>query len=104
MLLAHIHILLASATTLSPGGTPVTLPGSSLLRGLATDVMGVIAIVCVLGLLGSAGAMSIGHHSSNGRLADKGRTGVIWSIIGAVVCGGAWAIISFAFAAGGKIH
>ena len=104
MLLAHFHILLASATTLSPGGTPVTLPGTSLLRGLVTDVMGIGAVLCVLGLLISAGAMSIGHHSSNSRMADRGRSGVVWSVVGAVICGGAWAIISFAFAAGGKIH
>jgi hypothetical protein len=97
-------IILASATsTLSPGGPKLTLPGVSLLRSVATDGTGAVAVLAVIGCLISAAAMSIGHHSSNGRLADKGRTGLIASILAGVVAGGAWAIIAFAVSAGGKV-
>ena len=101
----HLTIVLASATsTLAPGGTPVALPGSSLLRGIATAGTGVVAVLAVLGMLISAAMMAVGHHSSNGRLADRGRTGLIASILAGVVSGGVWAIISFAVSAGGHIH
>ena len=106
MTLAHIHplVLAAATSTLGPGGTHIALPGATLLRGVATAGTGVVAVLAVLGLLISAAMMAIGHHSSNGRLADRGRTGLIASILAGVVSGGVWAIISFAVSAGGQIH
>ena len=96
MVLTHLHTLLASATsTLSPGGTPITLPGMSLLRALANDAAVVGAIIIVLIALGSRGMMAIGHRSGNGRLADRSRRVFIASIIVGIVAGSAWTFISF---------
>ena len=105
MILASIHhIILAAAPTVGPGGTPIALPGATLLSGLATAAVGVVAVLAVIGMLISAATMAIGHHSSNGRLADRGRTGLIASILAGVVAGGVWAIINFAISAGSHIH
>ncbi len=83
---------------------PLHIPGTSLIQSLASGAVTIVLAICVLGLLISAAMMAVGHHSSNGRLADRGRTGVIASIIGAVVAGAAFALITFAFASGGQIH
>jgi hypothetical protein len=72
----------------------------SLIDGLAYLVIG----LAVLGLLVSAGALAFGTHSSNGRLADRGKTGLLISVVAAIVAGAAAAIINFAVSTGGKIH
>lgn len=99
------HLIIeAASSTLGPGGTSVSLPGTSLLQGIATAAVIVVEIVAVLALLISAAAMALGHHINNSRVADKGRTGLIAALVAAVVAGAAWALVNFAFAAGGKIH
>ena len=98
MNIERIHAIAIAPTA------PLHIPGTSLIQSLASGAVTIVLAICVLGLLISAGMMAVGHHSSNGRLADRGRTGVIASIIGAVVAGAAFALVTFAFASGGKIH
>lgn len=99
------HLIVeAASSTLGPGGTSVSIPGTSLLQGLATAGVIVVEILCVVGILLSAGALAVGHHISNSKMADKGRAGLIASIVAGVVAGAAWALAAFAFSAGGKIH
>ncbi|MHB1763263.1 MAG: DUF6112 family protein [Acidimicrobiales bacterium] len=80
------------------------LPGQTLLTTIASDLMTFVLVLCLLGLLTSAGMIAIGHHSQNQRLADRGRSGAVAAVIGALVAGGAVAIINFAFTSGGNIH
>jgi hypothetical protein len=44
--------------------------------------------------------IAIGHHGSNGRLADQGKRGLMAALIGALIAGAATAIITFGFNVG----
>jgi hypothetical protein len=69
--------------------------GGILWFGVALSIVGlVVAAIC----------MALGSHSQNSRLAEGGRRGLISSAISALVCGGAVAIVGFAFSAGQTIH
>lgn len=97
--------LIAAAGGAVPSITPkATLPGTGLLQSVASGVMEFALALCVIGILVSAAMMGVGHLSSNQRAQDRGKSGLIGSLAGAVVAGGAVALINFAFASGGKIH
>ncbi len=90
-----------NTVTVSPN---TSLPGSTTIMSLIGGLDYFVIALAVLGALLSAGAMAIGNHSSNGRLADRGKTGLITAIVVAVIAGSIAAIINFAVATGGKIH
>jgi hypothetical protein len=92
-----IHILAAAA-----GGTP--LPGAGLLNRLVSDALASLSGLFALGAILSAAMLGIGKHSGNGKMYERGREGLIATIVGAVVCGGASAIVHFAFSLGQSIH
>ena len=102
--------LIISTVTVTPNTSLVTvtpntsLPGSNAIMNLIGGLDYFVIALAVLGALLSAGAMAIGNHSSNGRLADRGKTGLITAIVVAVIAGSIAAIINFAVATGGKIH
>jgi hypothetical protein len=92
-----IHIVAAAA-----GGTP--LPGAGLLNRLVSDLLASLSGLFVLGALLSAAFLGVGKHSGNGKLYERGREGLIATILGAIVCGGASAIVHFALGLGQTIH
>lgn len=97
-----VHLLSTVQIQLNPNST--SLPGTQTLVSLLGGLSFTIVVISVLGILLSAGAMAIGNHTTNGRLADRGKTGLVASLVAAALSGGAAAIINFAFATGGKIH
>jgi hypothetical protein len=104
-MLHHLALLAAASPVpnVAPGsGTP--LPGSHELTSLLGGFLTVALVLCVFGIILSAVLMAIGHHSANSRAADRGRTGLIASLIGAVVCGAGVALINFAFSVGQGVH
>lgn len=96
--------LAAASSPLGPPAAPIAIPGTNLLRGLLAGFATVVVILAVIGLLASAAAMAIGSHSSNGRLADAGRRGLVTCLVAGAVAGGADALIVFVWTLGGKIH
>lgn len=90
-----------ATVTVSPN---MSLPGTHTLIGLIGGFATVVTFIALAGVLISAGVMAIGSHSSNGRLADRGRTGLIASVSAAVICGAAAALINFAVSTGGHVH
>ena len=96
--------LAASSSPLGGSAPSIAIPGTNVLRGLLEGLSTVVLVIAGIGLLVSAGMMAIGSHSSNGRLADRGRSGVLASIIGAVIAGAALALVNFAWTLRGKIH
>lgn len=107
-MISTVYLLASTATTVGsavPSITPTaSLPGSNLLHSLLGGIAFYGLLFSILALIISAIAMAIGGHSSNGRLADKGRSGLIASLIAAVVCGGAVALVNFAFSQGATIR
>jgi len=96
-----IKFLASTNITVSPSPT---LPGTNTLMSLINGLDYLVIGLAVLGVLLSAGALAVGNHSNNGRLADRGKTGLITSIAAALVAGAVAAIINFAVSTGGKIH
>ena len=82
----------------------MSLPGSNTIVNLIGGLATWATFAALAGVLLSAAVMAIGAHSSNGRLSDRGKTGLITSIVAAIVAGGAAAIINFAVSTGGHIH
>jgi hypothetical protein len=107
---AHAAVLTAATggitctPTISSVTPTATLPGSALLTTLLSGVLWFGVALSIVGLIVSAIAMAVGSHSSNSRLAEGGRRGLMGSAIAALVCGAAVAIVNFAFAAGGHVH
>jgi len=107
---AHAAVLTATSgkisctPTISTVKPTATLPGSALLTTLLSGVLWFGVALSIVGLIVSAICMAVGSHSNNSRLAEGGRRGLVGSVISALVCGGAVAIVNFAFASGGKIH
>lgn len=81
-----------------------TLPGSTLLTSVLGGILWFGVALSIVGLVVAAICMALGSHSQNSRLAEGGRRGLISSAISALVCGGAVAIVGFAFSAGQTIH
>jgi len=90
-----VHILAAA-------GTP--LPGAGLLNRLVSDLLAFLSVLFVLGAIVAAAFLWAGKYSGNGRLYERGREGLVATIVGAVVCGGASAIVHFALGLGQSIH
>lgn len=81
-----------------------TLPGSTLLTNILSGVLWFGVALSIVGIVVAAICMALGSHSQNSRLAEGGRKGLISSALAALVCGGAVAIVGFAFSAGQTIH
>ncbi len=101
-MLTKVYLL---ASSVVPNITPTaSLPGSNLLKSFLGGILFYGLLFSILGLIVAAILMAVGGHSSNGRMADRGRTGLIASLIAAVVCGGGVALINFAFSQGATIR
>lgn len=89
----------------NPGITPNTtgLPGLSVVREIVGAVTFWGLIGCVAGLAVSGGALAFAKLTNRGGMADQSKTGALWAAIGAVILGGANAIITFFAGAGSQI-
>ena len=76
------------------------LPGISELQTIVGALLTVGLIAAVAGLIISAIVWAVGHHSSNPNHVSKGKSGVIASLIAALLIGGADVLINFFVAAG----
>jgi len=102
------HVMLASAgqkggVTFNLAPNSSKIPGASALQGILEGLLWFAAGISLVGLLVSAVAMGIGKHSSNGRLHERGREGLLAALVGTVVAGGGAALITWAFNLGQSI-
>ena len=88
-----------------PNVTPkATLPGTNVLQSIGDGLAAAVLTLCVIGALVSAGMLGMGHLSSNQRVTDRAKQGLLGSIFGAVLVGGVTVLVNWAFSTGGKIH
>ncbi|MBM9463248.1 hypothetical protein JL108_07285 [Aeromicrobium sp. YIM 150415] len=88
-----------------PGVSPNTtgLPGLDVLREIGGALLTFGLVFSLIGLVVSAIVMAVGSVAKNGRMADMGKTGAMWSLVAAVIIGGANALITLFSAMGSRI-
>lgn len=98
---APVWAIHAGATTespaLDPGVRPNTdgLPGLSVLQQIVGALLTWGLLACVAGLVVSVIVWALAHHQGNYAHATTGKTGVLVAAGGALLIGGANAIIAF---------
>jgi type IV secretory pathway VirB2 component (pilin) len=96
-------LLAATNIQVDPSETD-QLPGEQVLEGLASGVGHWALLAAIVGVIVGGVMWAFGHFSHNYQQSYSGRRGVIVSAVAALLIGGASQIISFFFAAGGKIQ
>ena len=81
----------------NPGVTPNStgLPGLGVLRSLVGALLTWGLLACVAGLVISVIVWALGHQSGNYSHTSSGKTGVLVASGGAILIGGANAIVTF---------
>lgn len=81
----------------NPGVSPNQngLPGLGVLKQIVGALLTWGLVACVAGLVVSVIVWALGHHGGNYAHASNGKTGVLVSAGGALLIGGANAIIAF---------
>ena len=89
-----------------PGVTPNNggLPGLSVLKQIVGALLTWGLVACVAALVVSVIIWALGHHGRNYSQTTSGKTGVLVSAGGAVLIGGANAIVAFFSGLGAGIH
>lgn len=89
----------------NPGVTPNQsgLPGLGVLKQIVGALLTWGLVACVAGLVVSVIIWALGHHGGNYAHASNGKTGVLVSAGGALLIGGANAIIAFFSGLGSSI-
>lgn len=89
-----------------PGVSPNNngLPGLSVLKEIVGALLTWGLIACVAALVVSVIIWALGHHSGNYSHTTSGKTGVLVSAGGAILIGGANAIVAFFSGLGAGIH
>ena len=98
-------VLFASLTAGDPGISPNEsgLPGLGVLRQIVGALLTWGLVACVAGLVVSVIVWAIARQQGNYGSASGAKTGVLVSVAGALLIGGANAIVAFFSGLGGQI-
>jgi hypothetical protein len=94
--------LLAADPGVRPNGSG--LPGLPVVRQVVGALLTWGLLACVAGLVISVMVWALGHHSGNYHQAGNGKTGVLVAAGGALLIGGANAIVGFFSTLGSSIQ
>jgi hypothetical protein len=97
---------LVSVLVADPGVNPNNsgLPGLSVLKQIVGALLTWGLVACVAALVVSVIIWAIGHHGGNYSQTTSGKTGVLVASGGALLIGGANAIVAFFAGLGAGIH
>jgi hypothetical protein len=98
--------LMVGALAADPGVNPNEngLPGLSVLKQIVGALLTWGLVACVAALVVSVIIWALGHHGGNYSQATSGKTGVLVASGGALLIGGANAIVAFFSGLGAGIH
>lgn len=104
--LAANTLVRASGRFADPGIHPNStgLPGIAVLRQIVGALLTWGLLACVAGLVISVIVWALGHQSGNYNHTSNGKTGVLVAAGGAILIGGANAIVAFFSGLGAGIH
>lgn len=95
--LGHVFTL-AAQVSLNPDSN--ALPGKGALQQIANGIAGLGLIFCVGAMAFNGARLSLGKRTHNVGMASDGKEGLLAAFLGAVVIGGAAALINGAVAIG----
>ena len=100
------RVWLGQVAAADPGVSPNSdgLPGLTVVKQIVGALLTWGLLACVAGLVISVIVWALAHHSGNYHQASSGKTGVLVSAGGALLIGGANAIIGFFSTLGAGIH
>lgn len=98
--------LMVGALAADPGVNPNEngLPGLSVLKQIVGALLTWGLVACVAALVVSVILWALGHHGGNYSQTTSGKTGVLVASGGALLIGGANAIVAFFSGLGAGIH
>ena len=94
--------VLEANLNITPNTTAV--PGLATLSTLMGSVMAFGLVLAFGGFVASAVAMAIGHHSGNPQFSSRGKSGLLWSLVAALLIGGANLLVNTFFHLGSSLH
>lgn len=99
-------VRLMAAVTADPGVNPNSngLPGLAVLKQIVGALLTWGLVACVAALVISVIVWALGHHGGNYAQTSSGKSGVLVAAGGALLIGGANAIVAFFSGLGGGIH
>ena len=86
---------------ITPNSTAV--PGLSTLSTLMGSVMAFGLVLAFGGLVACAVMMAVGHHSGNPQVASRGKSGLVWCLLAALLIGGSNLLINTFFHLGATL-
>jgi hypothetical protein len=93
--------LLEADVNITPNSTAV--PGLSTLSTLMGSVMAFGLVLAFGGLVACAVMMAVGHHSGNPQVASRGKSGLVWCLLAALLIGGSNLLINTFFHLGSSL-
>lgn len=73
------------------------MPGGHAIDTLLSWAMYLGLTACILGAIGAGAAIGVGSLSSRPHLAERGKSALVFSVIGAIVVGSAVSIVNTGF-------
>ena len=92
---------LEADVNITPNTTAV--PGLSTLSTLMGSVMAFGLVLAFGGLVACAVMMAVGHHSGNPQVASRGKSGLVWCLLAALLIGGSNLLINTFFHLGSTL-
>ena len=83
---------------------PTAIPGLTTLSSLMGSVMAFGLVLTFGGFLASAVMMAIGHHSGNPQFSSRGKSGLLWCLVAALLIGGSNLLVNTFFHLGSSLH
>jgi hypothetical protein len=93
--------VLEADVNITPNTTAI--PGLTTLSDLMGSVMAFGLVLAFGGFVGCAVLMAVGHHSGNPQLSSRGKSGLLWCLVAALLIGGANLLINTFFHLGSSL-
>lgn len=94
-------VLAAGSVNITPNASG--LPGVSALERIVGALLTFGTIAAVAGLVLAAATWAVGNHTSNPQVVSRGRSGVLASLVAAVLIGGALVLVNFFLGVGAAL-
>jgi hypothetical protein len=93
--------MLVADLSITPNTTAV--PGLATLSTLMGSVMAFGLVLAFGGFVACAVMMAVGHHSGNPQFASRGKSGLLWCLLAALLIGGSNLLINTFFHLGSNL-